>query len=153
MSPLARFQVAFLDDIRQITSSVQERLNLVKKEVNVTKTVLLAVQPQDREILRSVLQEGSHKVVIIDSLGKAHSYLNETQFQVAVIDEDFNGANTGWELAESIRKHPTSDLKIIVLTRGDYHKYFESKEFEGKFDWVMDFPISPEQLLHELTRK
>jgi len=119
----------------------------------VIKTILLAARPREREILRSVIQEGGHEVVVVDSLDKAHSHLNETQFQIAVIDEDFDGPNTGWKLAEGIRRHVTSDLKIIVLTRGDYHKYFESKEFEGKFDWVMGFPISSEQLLHELTRK
>ena len=117
------------------------------------KTVLLAARPKEREIFHSVIQEGGHEVVVVDSLSRAHSCLDETQFQIAVIDEDFDGPNTGWKLAESIRRCLTSDLKIIVLTRGDYHEYFESKEFEGKFNWVMGFPISPEQLLHELNRK
>lgn len=118
-----------------------------------TKTVLLAARPTKREIFCSVIQEGGYEVVVVDSLDKAHFHLDETQFQIAVIDEDFAGPNTGWKLAESIQRCITSDLKIIVLTRGEYHEYFENKEFEGKFDWVMGFPISPEQLLHELNRK
>ena len=117
------------------------------------KTVLLATRPEEAEIFRSVIQEESQELVVVDSLSKVKSHLDEMQFQIAVIDEDFDGPSTGWKLAEGIRKCLTSDVKIIVLVRGDYHEYFESKEFEGKFDWVMGFPISPEQLLHELNRR
>jgi DNA-binding response OmpR family regulator len=119
----------------------------------VAKTVLLAARPEETETFRSIIQEGGHKLVVADSLSDAQSYLDETQFQIAVIDEDFDGPSTGWKLAERIRRCLTPDLKIIVLTRGDHNKYFESKYFEGKFDWVMGFPISAEQLLHELNRK
>lgn len=118
-----------------------------------TKMVLLAARSKEKRVFRSVIQEGGHEVVIVDSLSKAHSCLNDKIFQIAVIDEDFAGPSTGWKLAGSIQRCRTSNIKIIVLVRGDYNKYFESKKFKGKFNWVMGFPISPEQLLHELNRE
>lgn len=117
------------------------------------KTVLLAAQPEEAEVFCAVIQEDNHQLIVVDSLSEAKSHLDEMRFQIAVIDEDFDGPGTGWGLAESVRKYLASDVKIIVLVRGEYHEYFESTEFEGKFDWVMGFPISPEQLLHELNRK
>jgi DNA-binding NtrC family response regulator len=116
------------------------------------KTILLAARPQEREILRSVIQKSTHMLIITGSLGEVIAHLSEMQIQIAVIDEDFDGLGTGWMLAESIRRHLASSVKIIMLVRGRPHKYYKSKEFEGKFDWVMSFPISDEQLLHELER-
>jgi hypothetical protein len=87
------------------------------------------------------------------SLDEAKAQLAEKRLQIAIVDEDFDGPGVGWVLAEYIREHVLVRVKVIVLVRQHPHQYFGSEEFAGKFDWIMGFPISEEQLLHELNRK
>jgi hypothetical protein len=117
------------------------------------KTVLLAVRPREKEVFRSIIQQGNHRLVIAGSLGETIASYGKKQLQVAVIDEDFDGPGTGWILAERIRKCSDPGVKIVVLVRGDYYTYYSSSEYEGRFDWILAFPIAPGELLHEVERK
>jgi hypothetical protein len=125
----------------------------MERSMSAIKTVLLAVRPQEKEIAVSTIRQGNHKLIIADSLNEAISSSGDKRFQVAVIDEDFDGPGTGWVLAESIRKCSDPGVKIVVLVRGDYYAYYSSSEYEGRFDWILAFPIAPGELLHEVERK
>jgi len=106
----------------------------VEASMTTTKTVLLAVRPQEKEIAVSTIRQGNHKLIIADSLNETISSSGDKRFQVAIIDEDFDGPGTGWVLAESIRKCSDPGVKIVVLVRGDYYAYYSSREYEGRFD-------------------
>ena len=113
--------------------------------------VLLAVRSDGKEPFRRFMGERPH--AFADSLSEALVRIHEIEFRIAVIDEDFDGVGTGWLLAESIRKHLISKVKIIVLGSERSNKYFTDETFKGKFDWVLTFPVSKDQFLYELDRK
>lgn len=117
-----------------------------------SKTVLLAVRPEFRETLRLWIQK-AHEPLVFNSLNEAIARISETRFQIAVIDEDFDGTGSGWLLTEMVRKHRIPDAKIIVLGSEHLQEYYENKKYKGKFDWIMRLPVSDEQLLSELDRE
>ena len=117
------------------------------------KKVLLAVRPQEADAFYSLIQRSSHAAISTSSLTGARTWLGKMLFHIAVVDEDFDGPGTGWILAKHIRQQLPPDVKIVMLVRSCPQEYFENKELAGRFDWIMAFPISGEQLLHELDRK
>ena len=119
---------------------------------SVRKTVLLAVRPQEAGWFHSAMREGGHVDLGAASLDEAKAQLVERQPQIALVDEDFDGPGGGWALAEYIREHVPVRVKVIMLVRQRPQEYLGNEGFTG-FDWIMSFPISKAQLLHELDRK
>lgn len=117
-----------------------------------TKTVLLAARPEFRETLGIWIQT-NHKLITFGALAEAIVHLDETRFQIAIIDEDFDGADSGWLLAKKIREKRIPCVKIVILGSRAPQDYYQSEQYKGRFDWVMSLPISYEQLLSELDRK
>ncbi|SRR3989304_114780 len=117
--------------------------------------ILLASQHQKKEALQSIVTKKASGLTVVDSMVKAEKAIVETQFQIAVIDENFDGLETGWLLAKKIKKYFDPDVKVIMLVEKSHRNYFDSgrNEFRENVDWVMVFPISEEQLLHELDRR
>lgn len=117
--------------------------------------ILVATRLQERDAIVSAIQSESYALSIVDSLPEAVEHLNTIATKLAVIDEDFDGAGTGWLLAKDIREHHDKQMKIIMLVRGSYHQYVdaESKQFIYNVDWIKRYPFSKDEIAEEVQRR
>ena len=67
-------------------------------------------------------------------------------FQFALIDEDFDGLQTGWKLARNIRQTSESVKIVMVVRKNPEH------DLMLLYDVTIGFPISEEQLVGEINR-
>lgn len=94
----------------------------------------------------------TYELVTVACLSQALVQLDKKPVRIVLIDQDFDDVNVGWVLAERVRQQ-TPETKVVVFVSGPPQKYFAGEQFKGKFDWVMSFPISKEQLIDELDRR
>ncbi len=116
---------------------------------------MLASGPEERDFLHAVLLRKTSSVTVVSSLYEANIYLSEGQFHVAIVDENFSGLNTGWELASKFRQKFGTKVSIIILARDKEHayRYFGQIKYSQLFDWILAFPFSEDQLLGEIDRR
>lgn len=85
------------------------------------------------------MQSFKYEVHSIGNFNKTWSI--PEKITVAIIDEDFNGENTGWKLAKKIRQLDHR-VKIIMIVRKN-----PKKTQTNLYDSVRGFPISGESLI------
>ena len=78
--------------------------------------ILLAVRQEEKSKIILVLQKTQVLVEIVDTLSDFEK-VTET-FELSLIDEDFDGIQTGWQLASKIRNQPPSS-KIVMIVRNN----------------------------------
>lgn len=114
--------------------------------------VLLAVRQSERQFFESVLTN-KYTLEWLHSLADATVLVDVKQPQVAFVDEDFDGPDTGWSLVKMIRE-TYAEMKVVLLTRGDYHQVYDlHSDLTPKVDWIMHFPVSDTQVLDEIKRR
>jgi DNA-binding response OmpR family regulator len=115
-------------------------------------TILIAVRLSEAASLLSGIQENNNEVLAFSKLEEVLSSLNKLQFDAAVIDDNFDGAGTGWELAENIRHSFGSHPVIIIIdTSRNTNTYSHLTKLEGQIDWIMSTPFSAEELLTKIN--
>lgn len=65
---------------------------------------------------------------------------------VALIDEDFDGPETGWVLASSLRK--ADNYKIVMIVRSN-----PTSDKIPLYDTILSYPISESELLNMIKDK
>jgi two-component SAPR family response regulator len=112
--------------------------------------VLIATRVNDVSSWRTMLGEKDLELVIATSLSDS---LLMQDFQVALIEEDFDGAKTGWTLAQNIRNQKGPQVRIVILTSSDnYHDYFRNEDLIKYYDWILNMPASADEIYHEIYR-
>jgi DNA-binding response OmpR family regulator len=116
--------------------------------------ILLAAREAEREIIHSILQCDRYRITVASSIESALSALESEDYQVALIDEDFVAAGEGWTLARTIRQQFSAGFVILMLVRGSHSQYAGSErgEFLYKVNWIMPYPVSEEEILHNIER-
>jgi len=113
--------------------------------------VLIATRSDDVSLWQTMFQGKDFDLLIATSL--SDSSLAQEDFQTALIEEDFDGAKTGWILAKSIRKQKETQVRIVILTHGsNYHDYFRNEDLVGCYDWILNMPVSADEIYHEINR-
>jgi hypothetical protein len=117
-------------------------------------TVLLAARSQVRDELLSIIENRCH-VISPQTLEEAETCLLPSRFSVALSDEDAYVTDIGWLLAHKIREQLGTPTKIVMLTNKPYNAYFKpsTTSLRENVDWILVFPISEEQILHEVERR
>jgi len=114
--------------------------------------ILLAIRPSERQFFELVLTN-EYAIEWLQSLDDVLALVNEQWPQVALVDEDFDGPDTGWSLVKMIRE-THAEMKVILLTRGDYYQVYDLHSgLTQKVDWIMHYPISDVQVLSEIRRR
>ena len=107
--------------------------------------ILLAVRESEKKEIVSVLQSQELQFYVVDQLPSLTEIAGD--FQFALIDEDFDGLQTGWTLARIIRQTGRS-IKIVMIVRKN-----PERDLISLYDMTLGFPISEEELIGEIHRK
>ena len=76
--------------------------------------ILLAIRESEKSEISSFLQKVRISTYILDTLSDFDKI--SSHIQLALIDEDFDGPDTGWRLAQIIR-HTMQPIKIVMIVR------------------------------------
>ena len=113
------------------------------------KTILLAFRSQNKKDVLKIFRDTRYSLVVIDSLDQKIS--PAIKVDIAFIDEDFDGTDSGWVLASRMRE-AENKVKIVMLVNRNFREYQESK-FKLYYDWIMRYStLSAEQIFSEIER-
>ncbi len=116
--------------------------------------IMLAVHHQDKQWFQAMLRQNDHDLIMIDSMAEAQTHLGKTLIEVALVDVNFDGIDSGWMLAREIRAKLPLNVRIIILC--DNAKlamtYFKNTAYAPMYDWILHHPVYSEQLLSEVER-
>ncbi len=110
--------------------------------------ILLAISKQDEQSIASVLRGtrgAEHSLNFLDTQSSLEEAVGNN-IQLALIDEDFNGLQTGWELATHIRQY-IPQAKIVMIVRKN-----PSLDLKLLYDVTLRFPIGEDELIKECQR-
>lgn len=106
--------------------------------------ILVAVRESERHEIISILRKMALPFYPLTTLSNIAEIASDVQ--LTLIDEDFDGLQTGWKLARSIKQTGHSIKIVMIVRRNPEHNLI------SLYDVTMGFPISEEQLVGEINR-
>lgn len=108
--------------------------------------ILVAVRQKEAPEIISALEGVGEIVFAIQALSKLDQNLI-ANINLALIDEDFDGLQTGWVLASEIRGIAHA-VKIVMIVRKN-----PNYDQLHMYDVTIGFPLTVEGLISEVKRK
>lgn len=108
--------------------------------------ILVAVREQELIEVTSVLEDIGEAVSIIKTLSLLDRNVIEN-INFALVDEDFDGPQTGWILATEIRKAEHSSKIVMIVRKNATHDQLPL------YDVTIGFPITVDELIAEIKQK
>ena len=115
------------------------------------KILIVDDDPQNRDILRTRLEQAGHEVSEADNGESGYAAALEGDFDLFILDV-MMPKKDGWEICKSLKAHTKTQGRPVIVLTARIQPIDELRSFESGADEYLTKPVDHKQLLDSIDR-